>query len=308
MKEGTPRSTPCLPVTSSICANVFLCLSGLLMLLSVPVLIFGGFVLEYFYQVHSFSVVSEWFNFLPTCFYTCAAMNLLSTCLLPTTRVCSKGTVKTLASIFVTIVYLVAAAINGVSTFACMELRSIILQQNFLSVDKADVLVKYLDDVSFRHEWDNLQRRYFCCGTFNYNFGYKDWKSFYGNNSVPDSCCHQESYGCGTNIFLGAIPPTSIYVHGCLAVIQSKLEQELTMVLAMFTIIQVLLVLLHVTSLIMSLCHDNDRDVDKSKGVKIIRSNLERKHEDVRSNVVKANEKDNSDLNDIYTTRISSEV
>jgi len=91
-------------------------------------------------------------------------------------------------------------------------------------------------------------------------------------------------------------------------VIQSKLEQELTMVLAMFTIIQVLLVLLHVTSLIMSLCHDNDRDVDKSKGVKIIRSNLERKHEDVRSNVVKANEKDNSDLNDIYTTRISSEV
>ena len=77
-----------------------------------------------------------------------------------------------------------------------------------------------VQDLDFRSIWDNLQRQYFCCGTFNFNMGYADWKSVLSNNSVPDSCCHLPGPGCGANIFSGPIPPLTVYTHGCLTVIQ----------------------------------------------------------------------------------------
>ena len=96
--------------------------------------------------------------------------------------------------------FLYSGIVNGVSAYGCMELRSIILQQHFLSIDMSDILDKYMKEEQFRYNWDNLQRQYFCCGTFNFNIGYTDWKNFYNNNSVPDSCCHIESPECGGKI------------------------------------------------------------------------------------------------------------
>ena len=94
------------------------------------------------------------------------------------------------------------------SAYGCIELRSIILQQHFLSIDMSDILDKYMKEEQFRYNWDNLQRQYFCCGTFNFNIGYTDWKNFYNNNSVPDSCCHIESPECGGKIKLLTFPST----------------------------------------------------------------------------------------------------
>ena len=165
-------------------------------------------------------------------------------------------------------VILASCVTNSVSAYGALELRSEILQQKFLSIHISEILNNYVEvsdltiiyhhdqtlnsltlfqtvscliekDPGFRYNWDNLQRQYFCCGTFNFNLGYADWKSVYSNNSVPDSCCHLPGPGCGANIFDGPIPPLKIYVHGCLTVIQSKLEQELTLVLVVFTVLQV---------------------------------------------------------------------
>jgi len=84
-----------------------------------------------------------------------------------------------------------------------------------------------MEEETFRLSWDRLQRQFQCCGTINFNTGYRDWKSSFGaaNNSVPDSCCHEESLNCGSGIYSGSLPPMSIHHHGCLTVIQ---ESELT--------------------------------------------------------------------------------
>lgn len=70
------------------------------------------------------------------------------------------------------------------------------------------------------------------------------------------------------NIFNGSIPPTKIYLNGCLAVIQSKLARELTLVLSVFTVIQVILVLVLVTNMVLSLCqvtNNNDKNITDSR-------------------------------------------
>ena len=69
-----------------------------------------------------------------------------------------------------------------------------------------------------------MQRYYHCCGGNNFLTGYNDYRSTpIGQNfSVPDSCCHQPSFGCGNNIFKQSDHQivNTIFVHGCLTLLQ----------------------------------------------------------------------------------------
>ena len=33
-----------------------------------------------------------------------------------------------------------------------------------------------MEEETFRLSWDRLQRQFQCCGTINFNTGYRDWK------------------------------------------------------------------------------------------------------------------------------------
>lgn len=62
--------------------------------------------------------------------------------------------------------------------------------------------------------WDDLQRKYMCCGTDNYT----DWMDTNFGASVdgvPDSCCKNETKGCGSNVFNKKTPDLGIYTDGC---------------------------------------------------------------------------------------------
>lgn len=59
--------------------------------------------------------------------------------------------------------------------------------------------------------WDDVQRKFKCCGATNYT-DWKDNEVLNGTNSVPDSCCRQEISGCGFGKLGNA---TSIYDEGC---------------------------------------------------------------------------------------------
>ena len=236
-----------------VLANI---LSSIFMLLSTPILIFGGFILVYFYHVQSFGIVSDWFYVLPYAFYSCGAINFLGSILISVFQIIPAGLSKKLFLTILSIFLIASCILNGVSAYGCNELHSIILQQNFLSVDSGGIMEQYMHDQSFQESWDDLQRQFFCCGVLLFNNGFLDWKNSYGalNNSVPDSCCHVESLHCGRHVYDGSLPPMQIYTHGCMTVIQSKLEDQLTYMLLVFMIISISMMLISLVCLILALC------------------------------------------------------
>ena len=120
-----------------------------------------------------------------------------------------------------------------------------LMQQTFLSLRTGEIIERYVSEPSFSLAWDDLQRQFFCCGTNLFNTGFEDWKHIYGreNNSVPDSCCQRwptinffhpilvfifrESEACGAGALAASAPSLLVHTHGCLAVLQAKLETEL---------------------------------------------------------------------------------
>ena len=120
-----------------VLANI---LSSLLLLLSTPILIFGGFILVYFYHVQSFGVVSDWFYFLPYAFFACGVINLITSISISIFQIIPTGLCKTLFLMVLCVFLVVSCILNGISTYGCSELHSIILQQNFLSVNIGGIM------------------------------------------------------------------------------------------------------------------------------------------------------------------------
>ena len=98
----------------------------------------------------------------------CLVVNIFSSILVFLPFICVSGVSRILGLLTLGTIHLVSGVVNGVSAYGCMELRSIILQNSFLAIDMTVILDKYIREEQFRHNWDNLQRQYFCCGTFNY--------------------------------------------------------------------------------------------------------------------------------------------
>ena len=111
----------------------------------------GGLILEYFYHVRSFTAVTAWFSRLPSCLYTSATLNSLSSALVMVSSVCTcaSSPLLVLASRLVLAAVILAACVtNSVSAYGALELRSQILQQNFLAVDISEVLNKYIEAIN----------------------------------------------------------------------------------------------------------------------------------------------------------------
>ena len=110
----------------------------------------GGLILEYFYHVRSFTAVTAWFSRLPSCLYTSASLNSLGSVLVMVSSVCAcaSSPLLGLASRLVLAAVILAACVtNSVSAYGALELRSQILQQNFLAVDISEVLNKYIEAI-----------------------------------------------------------------------------------------------------------------------------------------------------------------
>ena len=78
----------------------------------------------------------------------------------------------------------------------------------------------------------NLLGEFTCCGGYGYATGYNDWKHTLlggAHNSVPDSCCLNESPGCGANVFGVTdlrVTIQKIHLHGCLTIMMVRLESH----------------------------------------------------------------------------------
>ena len=98
-------------VTDTTCAHVrhvTMALSSITMLLSAPMLIFGGLIMDYFYHVNSFSVVSQWFSYMPTSLYMCSIINICSSILVFLPFICISGISRIFGMLTLGAVYMVS--------------------------------------------------------------------------------------------------------------------------------------------------------------------------------------------------------
>ncbi len=120
------------------------------------------------------------------------------------------------------------------SIFMSLELRNVITQDAVGSADVQIDLGRYGEDPSITAKWDELHRFFHCCGGHNYMTGYQDFRNtpIGKNNSLPDSCCHEQLPGCGTNL-LRESPDfirNKVFVNGCITLLSEKLKTDVVFV------------------------------------------------------------------------------
>ena len=89
----------------------------------------------------------------------------------------------------------------------------------------------YETDEGIKANWDSMQRSLRCCGSKEYELGFRSWETALGGNDVPDSCCHKEDEGCGRRK-IG--PPNravqndiGIWKDGCIEILEVMLKEDL---------------------------------------------------------------------------------
>ena len=235
-------------------------IGSLVLVLSAPLFLFGGFIMVFFYHVDTLDIASPWFSLLPKFFFGSGFNNLFCAATVISFRLFPISLVKRALFLLLILFLFTSCLVSGISIYGCFELQSIILQvcsplkicsfnvinllqQTFLSLRTGEIIERYVTEPDFSSGWDDLQRQFFCCGTNLFNTGFEDWKHIYGreNNSVPDSCCQRwqnfvhpilvsfcrESEACGAGALAASAPSLVVHTHGCLAVLQAKLETEL---------------------------------------------------------------------------------
>jgi len=134
------------------------------------------------------------------------------------------------------------------------------IQIGFLDADVMSELSAYETDSWVRYKWDTIQTEFTCCGGYGYAQGYTDWKktSMGGTrNSVPDSCCLFIAPGCGNNLFEVndiRVVIGKINVHGCLTVMQRRLETHVTVILIVFAAVGGILAVMQLLSVVLACC------------------------------------------------------
>ena len=131
------------------------------------------------------------------------------------------------------------------------------IKMGLLNANVVPELARYETDAWVSYKWDTMQRRvlrylkfskltprtkfyhsgeFTCCGGYGYNQGYIAWKhTMMGSKamSVPDSCCHTESPGCGRNLFQTTDLKNiveRIHAHGCLTIMQVRLKTHVSVI------------------------------------------------------------------------------
>ncbi|XP_023344482.1 CD63 antigen [Eurytemora carolleeae] len=207
------------------------------LLVSSLILIGTGSSLMGFYRIHMLEVITLDFIIVPTVltggglftllvsFFGFAAVAKEDSCLLTCFSVL----------LGVDFCILVAGIISSVRLLFDIQI-------GFLDADVMTELSAYETNSWVRYKWDTMQTEFTCCGGYGYAQGYMDWKKTTmggSRNSVPDSCCLFVSPGCGSNLFEVndiRVVIGKINVHGCITVMQRRMETHVTVILMLFSV------------------------------------------------------------------------
>ena len=97
--------------------------------------------------------------------------------------------------------------------------------------DILDNMAQYNDDEDVKANWDSMQSSLRCCGSKDYEIGYRKWETALQTYHVPDSCCHQITEGCGMNKIgrrgIALQNDVGIWKDGCIEVLEVMLKRDL---------------------------------------------------------------------------------
>ena len=142
------------------------------------------------------------------------------------------------------------------SIFVAIEVRTTIVLAEYGGTNVIEALRNYGLDPIITQEWDTMQQEQRCCGGTNFLTGYSDYRNtpIGGNFSVPDSCCHQVSEGCGRDIF--RIPPeqlrNKIWVTGCLTALRYRLNNVVAPMMETYAGVSVLIAIVQLIAVVLT--------------------------------------------------------
>lgn len=143
-----------------------------------------------------------------------------------------------------------------ISIFTALEVRTKVAQANIGLVTVNEDLNYYGVDSATTAKWDILQSDLHCCGGNNFLTGYNDYRNTpMGKNfSVPDSCCHTRTQGCGRDLFRlqEAEIRNRIFMDGCLTILKDKLENDVIPMMIVYACIGVLLAIIELVTVVLA--------------------------------------------------------
>lgn len=127
------------------------------------------------------------------------------------------------------------------AAIASLVMKTYILSMITDSLRSAQL--KYTDNHSASLTWNSVQRDFKCCGVDHY----KEWFHYFGNSSVPDTCCVDYSVDCGS---LAAVNDNLLKTSCSVAIeLWTKSHQIPATILFIFVLF------MQFFSLLLSLCH-----------------------------------------------------
>lgn len=230
---------------------------NLILLISSTILIYLGSVLVNFYLLPTLDFVTSNFSSVPNLMLAVGTLGLLAGLL----GIIVGAVASRIGLIFHAVLLSLIFILQLASIFTTSELRSGLENQilDIVNFDVLEVTNSYWTDQQFQSNWDEVQRTYSCCGLLNLNSGYKDWQLVNVGarpagefDSVPDSCCILESKDCGEHMQTKIDPHLYIYTHGCLSILQGRMNRDVKPVLLAYLGCGVLLAILQIVSIVLS--------------------------------------------------------
>ena len=178
------------------------------------------------YHLHLFTMASHTFIISPIIMVTASSLSLILA-ILSAIVVLRKSTnlymIIAVVSLFMFILQIMA------SVFSFLLMENMVEDLNKVNV--TEEFIQAVMDKSTMSVWDNIQRRYKCCGGKG-SKGFHDWDDFL-NGTYPDSCCTVKYPHCGLQAHrtLGSDFAKTVYerIHaqGCITAAMHTMEQSI---------------------------------------------------------------------------------
>lgn len=240
-----------------------LCVLNLILLISSTAMLYLGSIMVNFYLLPSLSLVTVNFAVVPYLILIIGAALLLFSFVGALAAVSKSKIALIIYSVLLGLVFILQLA----SVFTSLELRNEMIARvlNAAMPEVHNEMELYWVDPDVKYKWDTLQRDFQCCGANQLNSGYKDWQRWGSSarqavgshrQGVPDSCCLEETENCGLGtdegIFNDIYPDRSIYTHGCMTILERRLDRDMQPVLLAYIGCAVVLALLEILGLVIS--------------------------------------------------------
>eukprot|EP00090_Calanus_glacialis_P025919 TRINITY_DN4064_c0_g1_i1.p1 TRINITY_DN4064_c0_g1~~TRINITY_DN4064_c0_g1_i1.p1 ORF type:complete len:293 (-),score=61.48 TRINITY_DN4064_c0_g1_i1:349-1227(-) len=229
----------------------FLNLSNVFMLIVSTILLFTSGILISFYHLTKLDFWSWYFYACPMCMLALGLYTFaVSVYGFLISNQESRGLISLIA-IFLSIAFFVQIF----SVFTAFELRNKINMQR-IPPNYLENMREYNRDDSITSNWDTMQRELRCCGGMHFEDGFNEWNTIMAGD-VPDSCCHEETEGCGKGkITYSQEGPfrtdLSIWKDGCLEILQLKMRDDVAPLLIVYSGVGVLLAIVELITVVLA--------------------------------------------------------